>query len=41
MVGNSIYYQYTAISREVVKKNVHVTIQKVIWDIINTLFLKL
>ena len=32
---------HTAISRKVVGKNVHVTIPKVIWDIINTPFLTL
>ena len=30
---------YTAISRKVVGKNVHTTTPKVIWDMINTLFL--
>ena len=30
---------HTAISREVVGKNVHATARKVIWDMINTLFL--
>ena len=32
---------YTAISRKDVGKKVHATIRKVIWDMINTLFLTL